>query len=67
MDRPSATDRDVCGYVDEQGIDEAIPRSWLKDGNRELDVAYQTDSKTRDKIAATVSKVRHDLGLTKAP
>jgi hypothetical protein len=55
----------VCGYVDEQGIDEDIPKSWLKDGNRELTVAYQTDSKIRGKIAAMISKIRRDLGLTK--
>jgi hypothetical protein len=65
-DKPNATAREVCGYVDEQALDGCIPKGWLKDGNRELTVAYKTDPTTRGKIAVLVSKIKLDLKSIKA-
>lgn len=56
---PDASALRICGYLDEQDIED-IPSSWLKDGNRELTVAYR-DEKLRPRIDAMISKVRADL------
>lgn len=59
---PSASALQVCGYLDEQDLDvDRIPSSWLKNGNRELTVAYR-DKAVRRQIDSQISKVRRDLG-----
>jgi hypothetical protein len=66
-DHPDATDIEVCGHLDEEGFDQAVvPESWLKGGNRSLADAYQRHPEARGKIQTMISKVRRDLGLTKA-
>jgi hypothetical protein len=57
---PEATALQVCGYIDEQDIND-IPSGWLKNGNRELTVAYRNDKKARRSIDAQISKVKRDL------
>ena len=56
---PRATALQVCEYLDEQVVDD-IPSSWLKNGNRELTVAYR-DKTVRRRIDSQISKVRSDL------
>jgi hypothetical protein len=56
---PEATVLQVCRYLDEQDA-AGIPPRWLKNGNRELTVAYR-DRKVRPLIDSMISKVRGDL------
>jgi len=58
---PDASAAQVCGHVDEQGLaDDDFPATWMKNGNRELTVAYK-DEKVRPRIDSMISKVKHDL------
>jgi hypothetical protein len=68
-DDPGATDKQICSYLDglnDQDPGKIIPSGWLKGDNRSLTHAYRCDKKARNKMAAYFSKVRRDLGLTKA-
>jgi hypothetical protein len=63
-DREDSSDLQVCDAVDDEFIrPNAIPRSWRDTGKRQLREMYQSDEKTRHKIATLISKVRKDMGL----
>lgn len=56
---PTATNRQVCGQIDEDGS-AALPKQWSTEHNRSFETAW-SDKKIRHKIESVISKVRHDM------
>jgi len=61
-DDTQASNEQVCRYLEEQGIGK-FPKSWAVTDGQVLH-AYQNNEKARRNIASSITKVRHDLGLT---
>ncbi len=57
--QPNATDRRVCGWLDDEGAEE-VPTAWVKNGDRTFLTVYEDPSR-KHKIESMINKVRGDM------